>query len=300
MATMVASVWDQRYHRLGGDYDSGFAHQLNLPEAQLTHIGWKPGIHIESGTPPGSIGFVQQLKGTGRMRINGRLVADDEVAIMHAPLDYDLVNTADTHYLVLAVDKERVRRHMEALWCRAIPDFNSISRLVSKSTAHYKTLELAFKGYLEQVYSEPGCISTLEAQHLLVEELLDTVVLSGRPSKSRRSTAKRHQLAQQAAGYLRENIDRVVTLRDMCEHVGVSERSLRQGFLERFGHTPTAYIKRHRLYQLHSGLKAGKVRDTTGTRTAMSLGLLHLGRTSSEYQVLFGELPSETLRRHEA
>ena len=37
MAVVAASVWDQRYRKLGKGSEFGFAHQLNLPMAQLTH-----------------------------------------------------------------------------------------------------------------------------------------------------------------------------------------------------------------------------------------------------------------------
>ncbi len=63
MAVVAASVWDQRYRKLGSGSEFGFAHQLNLPTAQLTHIGWESGIRIETGTPPGSIGIVLQSDG---------------------------------------------------------------------------------------------------------------------------------------------------------------------------------------------------------------------------------------------
>ena len=200
MATTAASVWDQRNRRLSGAVDDGFAHQVNLPEAQLTFIGWKPGIHIESGTPPDSIGFVQQLKGTGRMRVNGRMVPDGELVMMHSPHDYDLVNTEDTHYLVLTVDKNRVRRHMEAFCGRPIEDFESISHLTTESPAHNRLLERTFKRYLHQVYQAPDSIFSPNAQDRLIEELLDSIFLSGQPSSSGSTEARRHVLAHQAVG----------------------------------------------------------------------------------------------------
>jgi len=71
MAEVAAHAWDQRYRKLGKKSDYGFARQLNMPAAQLSHIGWESGIHIETGTPPGSVGIVQQVSGEKRLRMYG-------------------------------------------------------------------------------------------------------------------------------------------------------------------------------------------------------------------------------------
>lgn len=295
MADTVASKWDQRYRRLVGNTDYGFAHQLNLQKAQLTHIGWQPGIRIETGTPRDSIGFVHQLKGEGRMRVNGVRLREGEIAMMQFPLDYDLVNPVDTQYLVLAVDKNLVLKQFEALFGTDPQGFESKSKLQIRSRIQQKQLELFFRQQLQLADECPVQFSDPLSQALMVDELLDVLFLSSRRPSSGKSPANRHKLAQLAARYLDDNLDKVLTLRSLCEHLCVSERCLRQGFLERFGVTPKAYIKQHRLRKLNRVLRASEPDDMTVTQAALSCGLTHLGRTSAEYRTLFGELPSRTL-----
>ena len=122
-------------------------------------------------------------------------------------------------------------------------------------------------------------------------------VFSSRPEITRKPPAQRHLVARRAAQFVKENVDEIVTLRAMCEYVGVSERSLRQGFLERFGVPPKTYIKRFRLHQLHDLLHTSTLAELTVTRGALNFGLTHLGRLSADYHALFGELPSTTLHR---
>lgn len=297
MAVTVASKWDQRYRRLVGNTDYGFAHQLNLHQAQLTHIGWKPGIRIETGTPSNSIGFVHQLKGEGRIRVNGTILREGEIAMMQSPLDYDLVNPINTNYLVLAVDKSLAARHFEALCGSDSIRLESSSKLQILSKAHQVRLEFLFKRQLELADRNRDQIYDPLSQTLVVEELLDALFLSSRSCSSGKSPANRHKLAQLAVRYLDDNLDRVVTLRAMCEYLNVSERSLRQGFLERFGITPKAYIKMHRLHKLNQFLRTSEPEETTVTQAATSFGLTHFGRTSAEYYSLFGEYPKQTLEQ---
>lgn len=47
LAGVAASVWGQRYRKLGKGSEFGFDRQLNLPTAQLTHIDWESGMRSE-------------------------------------------------------------------------------------------------------------------------------------------------------------------------------------------------------------------------------------------------------------
>lgn len=295
MAGMAATAWDQHYRKLTKGPDYGFAQQLNVQEAQLTYIGWKAGLHIETGTPQGSIAFVQQVTGDGQTRFNGKTLASNEIKVMHSPHEYDLVAAANTTYMVLAVSAERVRRHIEALWGDdVLTRTDSLDSIITTTPVQQK-LHKMIRYHLELGYAKPNALSDPVVQELMIDELLDAVFLSSRMLNSKKRVVKRHILAKKAAQFLQYNVDKVVTLSALCEHVGASERSLRQGFLERFGITPKVYIKRYRLYQLHEQLRNSSFDNQTITQTALRLGLTHLGRLPAEYRELFGELPSETL-----
>ena len=67
VAVVAGSIWDSCCRKLGKGSEFGFAHQLNLPTAQLTHIDWESSMRIETGMPPGSIGIVLQSTGEDRV-----------------------------------------------------------------------------------------------------------------------------------------------------------------------------------------------------------------------------------------
>lgn len=296
MAVVAASVWGQRYRKLGKGSEFGFAHQLNLPMAQLTHIGWESGVRIETGTPPESIGIVVQSAGNNRLRVNGQVLADQEIMLLHSPQDYDLVNAENTNYMVLAVDAEKVKSHALAHWGLLPEKFELYSSLVGESLKHQQQLSSILQEHLKLSYENPLALSEKPLQELMIDELLDAVFLSNLAPANPKPIATRHQLAKKAAGYLADNVQNVVTLRSMCEYVGISERSLRQGFIERFGVTPKTFIKHHRLHQLHNSLKSSTDEQYTVTKAALNVGLTHLSRLPGEYRALFNELPSETLK----
>ena len=82
MAVVAASAWDQRYRKLGKGSDRGFVRQLNMPSAQLSHIGWESGLLIETGTPTDSVGLVVQVAGDKRLRMNGQVLGKGQIALL--------------------------------------------------------------------------------------------------------------------------------------------------------------------------------------------------------------------------
>ncbi len=78
---------------------------------------------------------------------------------------------------------------------------------------------------------------------------------------------------------------------------GASERTLQYAFRERFGMTPSAFIKSRRLAKVKSVLRrADPHADTVGDIAAL-FGFWHLGQFAVDYRKAFGERPSETLRK---
>ena len=77
----------------------------------------------------------------------------------------------------------------------------------------------------------------------------------------------------------------------------LSARALQAGFKREVGMAPMAYLRMVRLRRAYTALREANAAETTVQAVALSLGLLHQGRFAANYRALFGETPSETLRR---
>ena len=64
-----------------------------------------------------------------------------------------------------------------------------------------------------------------------------------------------------------------------------------------FGVGPTQYLKLRRLNKVHCALQARDCEETTVTDVLTTFGVTELGRFAGEYKALFGECPSETLKK---
>lgn len=102
---------------------------------------------------------------------------------------------------------------------------------------------------------------------------------------------------RRAVELLEERPSEPWTIVGLATELHLSVRALQSGFKREMGIAPMAYLRKVRLMRAHSALKEANPADTTVQTVALHLGLMHQGRFAVSYREMFGETPSETLRR---
>ena len=87
------------------------------------------------------------------------------------------------------------------------------------------------------------------------------------------------------------------TISELCERVGVSDRTLRSCCAEFLGMSPIRYVLLRRLRGVRSALRAGNPDTVKVAEVAHRFGFVQLGRFAGAYHAIFGETPSTTLQR---
>jgi AraC-like DNA-binding protein len=96
--------------------------------------------------------------------------------------------------------------------------------------------------------------------------------------------------------YMTANARENITIADLTRVTGVSGRALYEGFKRFKGASPKSCLRSIRMQAAHKDLLEGKEADDV-TRIAERWGFTHLGRFATNYQRIFGEKPSQTLKR---
>ena len=104
------------------------------------------------------------------------------------------------------------------------------------------------------------------------------------------------QIIRMAMDFVEQHDQECLSVELLATAAGVSERTLRDAFLRYFGVPPVQYLNRRSLNQIRKALLAADPTKTTVTEIATLFGVWHFGRMARDYRLLFGELPSETLR----
>jgi AraC family ethanolamine operon transcriptional activator len=111
-----------------------------------------------------------------------------------------------------------------------------------------------------------------------------------------RHVVPRKQITRMAMDFVGQHEGEYLSVEQLAAAAGVSERTLRDAFQHYFGLAPLRYLNRRTLHQVRSALKAADPSAATVTSIATKFGVWELGRFARDYRVLFGELPSQTLR----
>lgn len=104
----------------------------------------------------------------------------------------------------------------------------------------------------------------------------------------------RSRLLRRAEEYMRSRLTDPVSAIDLCRELGVSDRTLRLAFLERYGVGPMTYYRFLRLNAVRYKLQTDQ--EIAIADAAREFGFHHLGNFAADYRRLFGMRPSKTDR----
>ncbi|WP_151719690.1 AraC family transcriptional regulator [Gemmobacter serpentinus] len=140
---------------------------------------------------------------------------------------------------------------------------------------------------IERRVEETISLELLQNWALSADLNLETGARAAAPHYVREAERLMTELAAEAPGVL-----------DIAARLGVSARTLSEGFRRFRGFTPQDYLGRARLDALNRALNAAAPQATV-SQIAAAHGYINLGALAVKYRRQFGETPAATLRRRQ-
>ena len=109
--------------------------------------------------------------------------------------------------------------------------------------------------------------------------------------------SRRVAIVKKFTEFLEKHPDRPLYLPEICSSIGVAERTLRAACEDHLGMGPIRYLTLRRMHLVRRSLLVADAGRTSVTRILTDHGFWELGRFSVAYHAMFGETPSQTLRR---
>jgi AraC-like DNA-binding protein len=160
---------------------------------------------------------------------------------------------------------------------------------------------LKLHGMVDQLAKTmPDILSLPEVARALEQELILVMIrcLTDSEPNSMTAGARRHDMIiARFEDFLETHPDQPLYLAEICAAIGVAERTLRVVCEEHLGMGPIRFLSLRRMHLVHRALLQADPSTKTVTRVATDHGFWELGRFSVAYRGLFGESPSESLRR---
>lgn len=234
---------------------------------------------------------------------------DNYIGILPPKAEFSLFQVSFSHRFQLYVHEAYLNQLCQTLDLPEAKKFlnNSAASVVICSSAKIRYLqEVCFQLYHKIFHLESQKISlrrkTLNLNFIkqqLKEEIVKKFLLTlaeAKEIKPTQNTIRRTSILKKAEEMMRKNIYSDLTILDICQELNVSQRTFEYIFKDFYEISPKNYFKKLRLNALRQFLHQNP-QTTSIYETAEDFGFYHRGQLARDYYQLFGELPSETLKK---
>lgn len=293
-----------RDHRLdpGAGVMDARCDYLGFGKVGLAYLQYGVEVRVRS-EPTETFRLVQiPLAGWVRVRAGSSDIASDTglASVPEPDVRLDMHAHDRSRYLLVRFDRPALDTHLLRILGRPTEGPLRMSQAMQLRSPAVRTW-LETLRMLQTDAAGPGLLrdSRLRPQ---VEQLIMTQFLLAQPNScselllggdAGNTTPRPIRRAEQL---IAERARDMPTVADIAAAVGLSVRSLQEGFRRYLDTTPTERLREARLVGVHADLAAADPTTTTVTAIAADWGFGHLGRFSALYRKRWGVGPSTTLR----
>lgn len=152
-------------------------------------------------------------------------------------------------------------------------------------------------GVLRMVESAPDLLDNGPIMAQLSRGLLSQIAGALTAHDARGDVAapvQKWAIVARARDFIHSQPDAPITVAELALAAGVSRRSLQNCFQDVLAMSPAQFLRMVRM----NGVRRSLREANSVTEAAASWGFWHFGHFSRDYAQIFGELPSQTLKRH--
>lgn len=279
-------------------------YSLELSSIQLVDLSYGVDVDIEAEVGEDHFLVHMGLQGETRMWADGKSfpLRPDGLIITNSGAPLRVQMTGDCRHFAVRMPIAMCTEYL----------MRSLGAPVNRPLEFYagrdgsRELPIAWRGMLghicEQLRMAPTMMGHRRVQsqygQLLTELLLGNYCNSYSEQIALHGNDISPRHVRRARDIIHASRDDTISIADLAQRVGVSVRSLQNGFRQFLGVTPLEYVRRHRLEQLHRALMDSQSRANV-TEMMLECGIVNFGRYAQYYRQQYGCLPSETLRRHQ-
>ncbi|MCI4204946.1 HTH-type transcriptional regulator EutR [Dickeya dianthicola] len=298
------TAWQQIYDQVSPGHFNGELQEILLDGIQLCHEYTSLALRQSCMVWPDSFWFGIPARHVGTGFIGSHPISNNAIAVSPGGKEFELNTPDDYAILGVVVSRDELLQYTDVL-----EQPEHLTRLLAQSATllvEPRRREIFWSFVREALWyggHEPQRLRHSNAVKVLKHNLLTTVISfleSAQPAVAGTAHTDKRIGYRSLIGHAREYVlsqqSEPVTVLDLCRRLHVSRRTLQNAFCDVMGCGPNAWLKMIRLNAVRRELVSPYSRHRTVQDAAMQWGFWHLSQFACDYQRLFDEKPSVTLK----
>ena len=294
--------WQQEYEQLSGGVFAGSLDEIWFGNIQMFRERTNQILHETGQSWGGSRTIAVTIDAIGEGLFSGTTLNRGSLFTLGGDGVLDFRTPKQLDVIAVTTGAEELREFAYAVCDIDIEDNLATSGVLNHSVDAAHCLGQFLELLLSSIKDSPYILNHPQIRKEIEEEILTNLVVAtsdAGPSNQMVTGPSRKSVVDKAKAYVLEHHEDPVTVIDLCKVLQISRRTLQYSFESVLDINPVTYLRAIRLNRVRRALKVGSgVTSMTVADIAARWGFWHLSRFACNYKQMFGELPSETLRKH--
>lgn len=213
---------------------------------------------------------------------------------------FDFRTPKNLDLLAITVDASALNEFANTVWHIDIENNAPCLGAFTYPSEIPSQLRKFFMLLMSSIKSNPKVLNYPQIRKGMEQEIYNSIVLAiGDTSVTADATVARSRkmIVDKVREYVLAHREDPVTVADLCAALDVSRRTLQYSFQAVLNVNPAAYLRAIRLNGTRRALRAACGDSAASVAdVAARWGFWHLSHFAADYKLMFGELPSQTLR----
>ena len=293
-----ARQWDLDFRQLDRGAFRGHLFQFGAGDVHVTDARFHRKLQ-QKGAPPAGMRTVA-VPATPDLKLEWRGKSIDGNSLMVFPEGAELASVSgpDFHVYTCTMSEELLSDFSDAMALGEFAEAANGEDAIRVAPAAIRDLRHLLFGVCNSVRQSPNILSSNQMLNKLTWHLPNCMIAAIAQTRERCpyiACRQRLLAVSRAEVYIDQHAADDIGIVDICKAAGVSERTLRYAFLERFGVGPKEFLQAFRHTAVRRQLRAADPKTARVADVANAWGFWHLGQFAADYRQRFGELPSMTL-----
>ncbi len=276
---------------------------LDLGDCALGYVQYGHNVIIDSGIISEYLLVKSTVAGHGRVTCGNHTVVSTPRSIIMTSMTErsTILMTAECRHLTARISRQALEARLSEKLGRKLSAPLRFGPEVASDSGFGRGWHQLLVHLCELSASAPGVLAAEAVRRQYSRTLIEMLIHSAPHNYTQLLEESSSQSipwhVRRARDYIHNHLPDIGSVADIAACIGITVRTLQNGFRQAFDMTPAEYVRRVRVQALHEALLASAGSGQSVTELMQGIGIVNFGRYARYYREQIGVPPSVTLKR---